>query len=211
MLPQLIETMRVEPDGAMPLLARHVDRLGASCIALGYAWPEREILAAVEQAAAALPRGQAHRLRLLLDRHGAWTMESAPQPDLPAPVRVAVSSRPLDSQALLLRHKTTHRPWYGEAAGWLQCHPDHFDVLFFNEKGELCEGTRSNVYVLRDGQWITPAVACGLLPGVQRAQLLEEGKAVEGVLGARDLREAQGIRLSNALRGWIDATLQTDA
>jgi len=210
MMPQLIETMRVDADGAMPLLARHVQRLAGSCAALGYAWPEAELLMALQEAAAALPAGRPHRLRLLLDRRGSWTMQSSELPELTLPVRVAVSPRPLDSHALLLRHKTTHRPWYSAAAGWLDAHPDHFDVLFFNERGELCEGSRSNVYVLQDGQWLTPAASCGLLPGVQRAQLLDEGKARESVLTAQDLRTAQGLRLSNALRGWFDATLQRE-
>jgi len=207
MPPQLIETIRIDADGAIPLLSRHLLRLSGSCAALGYAWPEAALLTALQDTAAALPAGRAHRLRLLLDRDGSWTMQTAGLPALPPLPKVAVAPQALDSQAPLLRHKTTHRPWYAEATDWLAAHPDHFDLLFFNERGELCEGSRSNVYLLRDGRWLTPPAACGLLPGVQRAQLLDEGQAAEAVLTVRDLRDAQGLRLSNALRGWFDVAL----
>lgn len=43
---------------------------------------------------------------------------------------------------------------------------------------------------------------------MQRAELLEAGQAKEKVLTLADLHAADGIRLSNALRGWIDVTLR---
>lgn len=72
----------------------------------------------------------------------------------------------------------------------------------------MCEGSRSNVYLRLGEHWYTPPVDCGCLPGVQRAELLEAGQAKEKVLTLADLHAADGIRLSNALRGWIDVTLR---
>ena len=45
---------------------------------------------------------------------------------------------------------------------------------------------------------------------MQRAELLEAGQAKEKVLTLADLHAADGIRLSNALRGWIDVTLRAE-
>ncbi|CFN83717.1 Probable branched-chain-amino-acid aminotransferase [Bordetella pertussis] len=79
-----------------------------------------------------------------------------------------------------------------------------FDLLYLNQHGELCEGSRSNVYLELGGRWYTPPIASGCLPGVQRAELIDQGKVQERTLTMSDLRSAESIRLSNALRGWIE-------
>jgi len=206
MLPQLIETLRVDADGGIALLERHLDRLIGASIYLGYVYPEARIRDSIAAQVAALDRGVAYRLRLLLDRRGVLELDATPLAPLPPAPRVVLASRRLASDTLLLRYKTTHRPWFREATAWLQAQPDYFDVLFLNEQGQLCEGSRSNVYLLHDGQWRTPPVTAGLLPGVQRAHLLASGQATEHVLTQADLGCAQGIRVSNALRGWFDVT-----
>lgn len=205
--PELIETLRVDADGGIPLLAGHLARLQAACAALGYPWAGDTIERALRTAAAALAPGP-HRLRLLLDRTGHRSIQSAPLPALaPGPLAM-LSDHALDAHEPLLRYKTTHRPWYAGATAWLEAHPEVFDLLFLNQRGELCEGSRSNVYLQLNGVWYTPPPDSGCLPGVQRAQLLDSGQARERVLTLDDLHAAQGIRLSNALRGWFDVTLR---
>lgn len=206
-MPQLIETLRTEPDGSIPLLALHMRRLRASAEVLGYVCPVCDIGGALKRCAQSLP-GEIHRLRLLLWRTGLYTIEASPLPPQPARLLAALSATLLDADEPYLRHKTTRRPLYAPAGDWLARHPDIFDVLFFNQRGELCEGSRSNVYLrLNDGNWYTPPVSSGLLPGVQRSALLESGAVQERVLNRQDLDTAQAIRLSNALRGWIDVSL----
>ena len=57
------------------------------------------------------------------------------------------------------------------------------EVILLNERGEVCEGTITNVFAdVGDGVLVTPALACGLLPGVLRGELLDEGRASEAVL-----------------------------
>jgi len=207
MRPRLIETIRVDADGRMPLLPWHLERLGRSCAELAYRSSVEAVQRAVARAAAGLPEGGAHRMRVLVADNGAIEIQTSPLDTLPQRPRASLSHRRLRSGETLLRHKTTARPWYDEATTWLAAHPEHFDMLYLNERGELCEGSRSNVYVYLDGQWITPPVSCGLLPGVQRQALLDEELAVEGVLTREMLAQAQGLRLSNALRGWFDVEL----
>ncbi len=157
----------------------------------------------------------AHRLRLLLAASGTLSLETAPQPPTPGPVRIALAADVLGPQARLdaddpwLRHKTTHRPCFAAAQHWLQTHPDHFDLIFGNAAGELCEGSRSTVYVRGpDGAWLTPPLGCGLLPGVQRQALLDAGAVREARLSLDDLRQAPALRVSNALRGWIRSDMK---
>lgn len=208
MQPELIETILVDAQRRMPLLARHLKRLEASCKALDYAWAGPAVEADILVAALALSAPGPHRLRLLVARDGGRSIQTAPLPPLPAVQEVMLAPEALRSSEPLLRYKTTHRPWYTKTIEWLPSHPHLFDLLYLNERGELCEGSRSNVYLRLGAHWYTPPVDCGCLPGVQRAELLEAGQAKEKVLTLADLHAADGIRLSNALRGWIDVTLR---
>ena len=75
-----------------------------------------------------------------------------------------------------------------------------------NERFELCEGARTNIFLRRDGMLLTPALACGLLPGVLRASLLASGEAREAVLTRDDLREGD-LYMGNSVRGLVAARM----
>ena len=111
----------------------------------------------------------------------------------------------------MLYHKTTHRPIYAEAfkaavdAGF-------DDVLFMNHDGEMTEGAISNLFVEKDGRWLTPPVECGLLEGVYRRYLLETLVGVEErVLHGEDLRGADQVYLTNAVRGLRRVTIDWES
>lgn len=205
--PCLIETMRRE-QGKITLLPAHLQRLAASSKALGYAWNMYTVQAQIEQHCADLNPRQTFRVRLLLAPDGGCQITSAPLAPTPEPVRIVLAPEPLVADSLWLVHKTTHRPWYAPVQAWLTQHPDIFDVIVSNPQGEVCEGSRSNIYAQNDeGLWLTPPLACGLLPGVQRQALLDSGQAHETRLTPAELRAARALRVSNALRGWLDAHL----
>ena len=58
------------------------------------------------------------------------------------------------------------------------------EAIFANTRGELCEGTGSNVFVEHDGKLVTPPLTSGCLGGITRELLLEwmPGDVVEGDL-----------------------------
>ena len=112
----------------------------------------------------------------------------------------------MQSDDLLLAHKTTLRHVYDE--GWKKAEAvGAFDTLFFNERGELTEGGRSNVFVKLNGQWMTPPLSAGVLPGVMRARLLEDANwnAIEQTITRADLKNAEAVCVCNALRGVLQA------
>lgn len=211
--PSLIETMKADAAGMIALLPYHLRRLKHSAQALGYDYPGDGVViaaikAALDQARSASTHLSDTRVRLLLSPIGRLDIQTAVLPALQGVPWIALTTLELDSAEPLLQHKTTHRPWYDDATQWLAQHPDYFDLIFLNEKGELCEGSRSNIYVLRNGAWLTPPLASGLLGGVLRTQLLETGQAEEAMLTPSDLTAGKdSIRLSNALRGWFDVEL----
>jgi para-aminobenzoate synthetase/4-amino-4-deoxychorismate lyase len=117
------------------------------------------------------------------------------------PVRACIASQRTDPQDPMLFHKTTHRPLYAEALK--SATQAGFDeVLFLNLRGEVTEGAISNIFIQKDGRWFTPPIECGLLAGVHRRHILETQPDVEEkVFYPHDLRRADAIYLSNAVRG----------
>jgi para-aminobenzoate synthetase/4-amino-4-deoxychorismate lyase len=199
---RLLETIRWEPGAGLWLLDRHLDRL------LESAWyfdipvarsSLEELLAAVT---ADLDTGSV--LRLLVDRIGNAAVEVSDAPTSGGRVLLAVDDRPIDRLEPMLYHKTTNRTVYEMAVAR---HPNATDVVLWNEAGEVTETTISNLAVLAAGEWVTPPVTSGCLPGTYRAELLDQGKLVERVVSLDDLRGAGSIARLNSVRGWEEAEL----
>src|SRR6202012_1349314 len=106
-----------------------------------------------------------------------------------------------DANDPLLGHKTTRRAEYDR--GWREAEAlGAFDTLFFNERGELTEGGRSNVFVKLAGRGWNPPLSSGVLSGVMRGVLLEDKvlSAAERVLTREDVLNADALLVCNALR-----------
>jgi branched-subunit amino acid aminotransferase/4-amino-4-deoxychorismate lyase len=200
----LIETLLWTREGGFVLRAGHQARLKASAQALGFAFSQGAFDQALAQASAGVTQARL-RVRLALRRDGALEIATAPYQPEPAEKiwRVAIAKQRFDSRNPLLRHKTTRREIYESALAQAQ---DADEVVFLNERDEICEGARTNVFVERDGALLTPPLSCGLLPGVFRADLLRQGKAREKILKRDELREK--LFLGNALRGLLRARLR---
>jgi len=205
----LIETLRVAPGPSIPLLDLHLRRLRRSCDTLHIPWPT-VLTQAIATHVTTLDPHTSYRLRILLNPAGGHSLQSQVLPDTPTPVRVALAPGALNADPDWIRHKSTYRPWYAQTSDWLQRHPDVFDVLYCNAQDQVCEGSRTNIYIRDpDGQWLTPPQHCGLLAGVQRQALLDQGLVRETIITRTQLLHARHIRVSNALRGWMDAQLCT--
>ena len=144
-------------------------------------------------------------MRLLLDARGNARAEAFAMDASPAQVRLQLADRPLpESHSEFVRFKTTRRAHYD---AFTPTAPGVFDTVLFNEQGEITECTRGNVAMWLDGQWVTPPLTCGLLPGVGRALALREGRLVEAVVRLEDLPRVQDWAFVNSLRGWIAAEM----
>jgi para-aminobenzoate synthetase / 4-amino-4-deoxychorismate lyase len=207
---QLIETLLFDPtlgpNGNYWLLNRHLDRLATSARYFSFRYDEPAVRAAL-QARVATTRHQRQRVRVLLSEDGSTTITTT---DLAAPVpnavmRYVISPSRLSSTDLFLFHKTTERHLYDRE--W-QHYADTMkadEVLYLNEQGELCEGSRTTIFIERNGMLLTPPLASGLLPGVLRTELLETGSAKEAPLTLQDLNTAMRVFLGNSVRGLVAA------
>lgn len=204
---RLIETLRWEPADGFLRLGRHLDRLAGSARELGFGYDAGRTRQALEQAVAGKEMPQ--RLRLLLGPDGLPEATAQPFQPLPEGVvwKLRLAAARLSSTDRLLRHKTTRRETYERArAEYPATEAD--EVLLCNERGEICEGTITNLFVeFGDGVLVTPPLGCGLLAGVLREELIDRGRAVEGVMTPETLGSARAIFMGNSLRGLIPARL----
>jgi para-aminobenzoate synthetase/4-amino-4-deoxychorismate lyase len=147
------------------------------------------------------PSGLPRKVRLLLDSDGELKIASEPIRPSNAPARVRIASQHTDPSDPMLFHKTTHRPLYAQSLK-TATEAGFDDVLFLNHRGELTEGAIHNIFIEKDGQLVTPPISCGLLPGVHRRHILAiQPNSAERVLFLEDLRQADAVYLSNAVRG----------
>ncbi|CAE6702791.1 Isochorismate synthase MenF [Paraburkholderia nemoris] len=209
---ELFETMYATREEGVRHLSRHLARLSASAATLGFKLDdENEIRAQIAEKCAALPTQTPHRMRLALSKNGVAQITAAVlTPLADSTVGVLLGSDhnfpAMDANDPLLRHKTTRRAEYDR--GWREAEAKGaFDTLFFNERGELTEGGRSNVFVKLAGRWWTPPLESGVLPGIMRGVLLEDPglRAVERVLTRVDVQNAEALLVCNALRGAVKA------
>jgi len=207
---QLIETMLRRPDGEFWLLDRHMQRLSASAKYFAYRFDEKKIRAALNRAIKG-HEGKTLRVRLTLAEDGdvqvSVTEIAKPSPD--SLMRFVVSDTILDRSNQFLFHKTTRRELYDREWAQYSESAGADEVLYFNKQGHLCEGSRTNVFIKRDGMFLTPPLEDGLLPGTFRAELIAHGKAKEATLTRKDLEDALGgqgsLFVGNSVRGLVKA------
>ncbi|CAD6510876.1 Isochorismate synthase MenF [Paraburkholderia hiiakae] len=209
---ECFETMYATRAGGVRHVERHLARLAASAAWLGFPCDVEAVRTRIDETCATFADDHApHRVRLALGKSGAATLTSAPLAAL-AHDTVGVllapdhGFAPVESADALLLRKTTRRAEFDRA--WREAEAlGGFDMLFFNERGELTEGGRSNIFVKLDGKWFTPPLASGVLPGVMRGVLLDDEAfgAQERVLTRDDVVNAEALMLTNALRGAVPA------
>jgi para-aminobenzoate synthetase/4-amino-4-deoxychorismate lyase len=162
----------------------HFNRMKTSAKKLGFSWNEKIETLKIQEGKV---------LRVVLHKDGSFEVEYK---DLPAKIinpKIKVG-RKTNSNNPFLYHKTSIR---------CSAPQDCFDEIAINEKGEVTEGTFTNIGILKGGKYYTPPVSCGLLAGTKRAQLGWEEK----ILFLKDLQDADKIFCFNSVRGVVEVEL----
>ncbi len=203
---ELIETMAYDGAEGYVLRDRHLERLAASARFFRFPYDAAAVTTALEEAVRG-KQGERLRVRLLLAEDGRVTVTTTPLPPQAADwvMRYVVSQTRLSSADPFLYHKTTRRELYDTE--WQAAHDEKGadEVIYLNENGELAEGSRTTIFVEKDGQLLTPPLDAGLLPGTLRAELLANGRAKEARLTLADLETADAVYLGNSVRGLVRA------
>ncbi len=204
--------------GAPFAFTRHHQRLGHSAAGMGLEVPSREGLreACVALLEANDLTGCLARLRITVTGGpaplGSERGESPPTvmvaataaPDLGATAKVVVVPFTRNETGALAGLKTTS---YGENVVALAYARERGggEAIFANTRGELCEGTGTNIFLVRDDRLLTPPLSSGCLAGVTRALVLglcaQEGIPVaEETMPLTALRESKEAFLTSTTR-----------
>lgn len=195
--PVLLETMRYQPEKGIELLQGHLQRLSRSA---SY-WDIPLDLEAVGEALSGVEGSKPKKVRLLVAPGGAVEVEVHDLEDVVEPVELRLSGEKVDPSNPLWFHKTADRSRYPVSP------EEGVEVLMMNLDRELTETNISNLLLRFGDTWVTPPVESGCLPGVYRQSLLDAGAVAERRVTLDDLREADEIAVTNAVRGYRKAVL----
>ena len=199
---ELLETMRLEGE-CYHLLEEHLARLNSSALYFDFRVSEARVREALDEHASAHTHQPPRRVRLLVSREGGVRIESEPLNQTQATQAVALARTPVDRRERFLYHKTTRRGVYESRSA--ECE-GIFDVLLWNEEGELTEFTNGNLILELGGRCWTPPRECGLLAGTLRGALLREGRVSERVLRKSDIPRATRCWFVNGVRGRVEVS-----
>jgi para-aminobenzoate synthetase/4-amino-4-deoxychorismate lyase len=204
----LFETIRIE-QGQACHIEMHLERITKSASELKIDFDLNKAIRLIQETCSQLDAHLIHRMRLDLSSDGLLSLKTAVIQHIePGPVLWAsdllMTDTTMSSADRLLGHKVTRRRLYDQA--WLAAEKlGAFDALFINEQGFVTEGGRSNVFIKKDGQWLTPPLSSGCLPGVMRSIVLKDAKhqALEQNITRTDVLNAEEVIFTNALRGIV--------
>lgn len=205
---ETIKTVAGEPFA----LSRHLRRMTTSLTGLGIEPPPESVLrAGVEAVLAADDLAGDGRLRLTVtggrsplgsergDDGPTVVVVSDDLGEWPATTAAATVPWPRNERGALAGLKTTS---YAENVIALAYAHERGanEAVFANLRGQLCEGTGSNVFVVVDGELITPTLSSGCLAGITRQLVLEWCEVSERDLPLDVLQEADEVFLASTTR-----------
>lgn len=136
-------------------------------------------------------------LRVLLYKNGEVRLEILPfKPTQSHTIKIAKNK--LESRNDALYHKSTLRAHFTQIPSKQN---KVFDFIYLNERGEVCEGSRSNIVILQNNVLYTPSTKSGLLNGILRDNFINSKILHEKSLTLKDLQNAQKIFCINSVRG----------
>ena len=198
---ELIETFMWDPEKGAPDINLHLERMCKSAANLKFKFEISEI----KQKIVKIKSQSRLRCRLTLRFDGKINLTTAPLISNSKNWILGLSETILNSSDPWLLHKSSNRALYDAERANL---PDGIDeFIYLNERNEVCEGTITNIFVKKAGQWLTPPLSSGCLPGVLRRKKIEDGSCQVKIVTFSDLHDAEKIIVGNALRGEIEAVL----
>ena len=218
----VFETIKIV-NGESFAVTRHLDRLKLSAQRMDLPEPDVDAIAAgIDECLAAAPDWQLGRIRITYtsgpgplgsDRGDQGTTSVVivdEQKPFPGSAKVVVVPWPRNERGALAGVKSTS---YGDNAKALAHAKARGggEAIFGNLAGHLCEGTGSNIFIVRDGRLITPTLASGCLAGVTRALVLEWCGGDETDVPLQEVYDAEEAFLTSTTRdiqpiGFVDDT-----
>ena len=204
-------------DGTLRCLAEHAARMIAGCAVIGLPAPS------LAQLAAAVPALGPGRRAVRFTWSAGDGGRGLDRPDIVAPVlTVTVAPAPLPGPARLVTARSVRRNEQSPAANLKTlAYLDNVlarrearaaggdEAVMLNTRGELACAAAANLFWISDGRVFTPALSCGVLPGLARARLMATVDVEEVVAGPETPGAAEAVFITNSLVGvrqvaWLD-------
>lgn len=210
----LIECFLYEQSIGFRYLEDHLARLKKSAQIFNFIYKKNYIIKELNALKSSLSPQKKYKIKIVLKKNGL--VEGFYEELEPAicekKYKVKISNTAVLTQDnLLFGHKTTAssvRDFYSKAYNQLDPKGKIFDIIFFNESGFLTEGTKTCIFVEKNNKLFTPALDCGVLPGVMRNKILQgKSTAKTAYLTKADLLSADKIWLANSVVGMVAAEL----
>jgi branched-chain amino acid aminotransferase len=212
----VFETLLVN-DGQIFALDRHLARLTKSAIGLGLAAPDLALITeGISQVLSANQKVEFGRVRITVtsgvgplgsDRISSdptMVISLAEQPEWPESTAILLVPWTRNENSPLAGLKTTS---YAENVYALAAAKRHgfSEAVFCDTSGRLCEGTGSNIFLIKNEQIITPSDSSGLLRGVTRDLVIELAResgfdVVERDVDPMELWSADEIFITSSTR-----------
>ena len=195
---RLIETLLLE-KGNIFLLDEHLNRLEKSADYFLFNFNKDVFLDNLRRLNSELSTEKNYKIRVRLLKSGCMDFSYSELMESLQPVRVRISENAVSSRNKFQYFKTTERELYdiehkeGADIGF-------FDTLYLNEREELTEGSITNLFIYKKGDWYTPEVKSGLLAGCYRDFFIKQTGAKEVCLKIRDFKDADRVILVNSVR-----------
>lgn len=202
---ELFETMKWDTDSGVFLEEYHFNRLKDSASYFDFKFCEVRGKEIIDETIRNISNNLCV-IRLFVNAKGGIRIETS---EVPVFIKnqkytVSLAKNPVQSENIFLYHKTTQREVYENAEGE-NLHSD--DVILWNEEGNLTESTIANIILNIEGNWVTPSTNCGLLRGVYRESMLENGLIEERKIHKSEIADLSEITLINSVRGEFKAKL----
>lgn len=213
----LFETVLAR-HGELPLLPLHLDRMAASARALAIPFDRGHSARAAAAVVDSLPGDgdcdYAVRITLTRGSNGARGYLAPPDPVPTLTVTAAEYRRsggPMsavtarfrtDENSPLAGHKSTSaldKVLARSEAARTGCD----EAILLNRAGRVAEGSFTNIFMVRQGLWLTPPLTEGCLPGVMRSRVLALTGGIEWRIAPDDLFRCDGVYLTNAILGCV--------
>ena len=210
----LFETFRVYGGRKLSFVEAHLDRMEEGSRFFSIPFSRSSALYALNEALEEIPDDREARLRLDLVSYGkdgpektvfetSWSLLPQPTQNENNAVNLTLAPFKRFSESPLVRFKTSSYLENIFVLRWAR-KQKCFDALFANERGELTEGSISNIFFLKNGRIVTPPVAAGLLSGITRMQIINIAQQIgipltESTVDIKALDRFEGAFVTNSV------------
>ncbi len=199
----LLETMYFSPKSGIKNFERHLNRLSDSAQYFDFNFD----LDKIRSECFKVFKGELRelRIRLILFNNATFDIQTFPfVANKTDGILLGLSQIGVNSEDISLYHKYEDRAFYENCRNNSKSYDD---VILWNENGHITETTTANIAIFKEDRWITPSLSCGLLPGVERAVLIDDRKIQEGLIDIKELTSQTKCIVFNSLRGIREAKI----